>query len=139
MNRRLLRRRIAHRAGYRCEYCKLHEATQVAAFHLDHIVPTSRGGGDGMPNRCYLCVDCNLRKNDRMSIPAAEGTEELPLFNPRTEKWNSHFAWSGFRLRGISRLGIAMIAHFGLNSTKRIRIRRLEASLGLAEEHDSFN
>lgn len=36
------------------------------AYHVDHIIPLSRGGGNGPGNICCSCVDCNLAKADRM-------------------------------------------------------------------------
>ncbi len=39
-----LARRVRERAGELCEYCVLPQSSQEAAFHLDHIIPTARGG-----------------------------------------------------------------------------------------------
>ena len=33
-------------------------------FHLDHVEPKSKGGGDNFPNRQLLCGSCNVRKSN---------------------------------------------------------------------------
>lgn len=35
-------------------------------YHVDHIVPISRGGGDGPENICCACPFCNLSKHNKM-------------------------------------------------------------------------
>lgn len=44
-----------------CAYCG---ATLEANYHVDHIVPLSRGGGNGPDNICLACSFCNLSKHD---------------------------------------------------------------------------
>lgn len=53
-------RRLAARAGIP-KVCALCGETQ-AKFHLDHIIPRSRGGSDDASNRQWLCATCNLAK-----------------------------------------------------------------------------
>lgn len=56
------RRAIAWRTtGGRCWYCGRH--LHPRDFHLDHLVPRSRGGGDGL-NLVPACPPCNLRKGN---------------------------------------------------------------------------
>ena len=35
-------------------------------YHVDHVVPLSRGGGNGPENLVISCATCNVRKNDRL-------------------------------------------------------------------------
>ena len=37
-----LRRLVVERAGGQCEYCRLSQESQEAAFHLDHILPQNK-------------------------------------------------------------------------------------------------
>lgn len=37
-----------------------------AGYHVDHVVPISRGGGDGADNLQLLCPLCNRRKADKL-------------------------------------------------------------------------
>ena len=46
MQRRLSRRSIFHRDGYKCQYCGLETRTLT----LDHIIPRSRGGAHSWQN-----------------------------------------------------------------------------------------
>ena len=55
--RRLSRRAILARDGFRCQYCG-------SARHLtmDHIIPRSRGGPTSWENVVTSCAPCNVRK-----------------------------------------------------------------------------
>ena len=45
-------RQVEARAGERCEYCRMHQALQGATFHIEHVVPRSRGGPDDLSKSC---------------------------------------------------------------------------------------
>ena len=62
-----LRRLIVHRAGNRCEYCRLNQEAQEASFHIDHINPSARGGLTEPDNLALACVSCSLHKSARRS------------------------------------------------------------------------
>jgi hypothetical protein len=51
----------AHRYAVACAHCGLTEGK----FHVDHIIPLSRGGRDEPENLQFLCVRCNLKKSNR--------------------------------------------------------------------------
>ena len=57
-----MRRMVRERAGQRCEYCGLAQAGQEATFHIDHIVPWSKGGETILDNLQTLCSECNIGK-----------------------------------------------------------------------------
>ncbi len=46
-----------------CNGCKDH--FEIRHFHIDHIVPSAKGGGDFQENLQLLCGNCNTRKGDR--------------------------------------------------------------------------
>ena len=48
----------------RCEICK-EIIPSVGDCHFDHIFPYSKGGKSILSNCQILCVDCNLKKNDK--------------------------------------------------------------------------
>ncbi len=53
---------LGERANYRCEYCELDflaSAGNYKQWHVDHIVPTSRGGDDSFDNKALACSVCN--------------------------------------------------------------------------------
>lgn len=43
----------------KCEHC----GTSKGKFHVDHIVPLSKGGLDDISNLQFLCQVCNLKKS----------------------------------------------------------------------------
>ena len=61
VKRRISRRALFARDGFRCVYCgdSSHRLT------LDHVVPRSRGGDSVWENVVTACAPCNLRKGDR--------------------------------------------------------------------------
>jgi 5-methylcytosine-specific restriction endonuclease McrA len=55
--RRLSRRAILARDGFRCQYCG-----GTRHLTLDHVVPRSRGGLTSWENVITSCAPCNIRK-----------------------------------------------------------------------------
>jgi len=58
---RPLAREVRERAGGLCEYCWLLQDSQEATFHVDHIVPRSRGGATTLDNLALACVSWKLQ------------------------------------------------------------------------------
>src|SRR5438046_3753589 len=85
--------RIDARVGSRCEYCKMHCSLQGATFHVEHVVPCSRGGDSDPKNLAWACPGCNLKKSDRTEAIDTEADELVSLFHPRKENWAEHFRW----------------------------------------------
>ena len=56
---------IRLRAQGRCQYCLMHESLQGATFHIEHVVPKSKGGESTLENLALACPGCNLHKADR--------------------------------------------------------------------------
>jgi len=63
----------------RCMYCD----TDRGPFHLDHVVPRSRGGPDDPLNIVTACQRCNLAKGDQ--IPS-EWLQQVPYTIARIEQ-----------------------------------------------------
>lgn len=61
-SRRISRRALFARDGWRCVYC----GTTSGRMTLDHVVPRSKGGADDWDNVVTACAPCNLRKGDRL-------------------------------------------------------------------------
>lgn len=55
--RRVSRRAILARDGFRCQYCG-----STRHLTLDHIIPRSRGGNSSWENVVTSCAPCNVRK-----------------------------------------------------------------------------
>lgn len=54
----------------KCYYCSVKVSD---TYHVDHIVPLSRGGSDDPENIVIACPICNLRKNDKLPSEWPEG------------------------------------------------------------------
>ena len=72
IKRRISRRALFARDGWRCVYC----GTAAGRLTLDHVVPRSRGGDSVWENVVTACAPCNLRKGDRL-------LEEVAMSLPR--------------------------------------------------------
>ena len=57
--------RVFERAGYRCEACgadTLFLQSRKRYLQVDHKMPLSKGGGNGMENLQVLCLKCHEEK-----------------------------------------------------------------------------
>jgi 5-methylcytosine-specific restriction endonuclease McrA len=61
VQRKISRRALFARDGWRCVYC----GTAASRLTLDHVVPRSRGGDSVWENVVTACAPCNHRKGDR--------------------------------------------------------------------------
>ena len=106
---------VVLRAGNRCEYCRLSQLGQEAAFHIDHVVPRAAGGPTVAGNLALAGVSCSLRKWAKQTASDPDSEEEVPLFNPRTQAWGEHFRWEGERVVPLTPTGRATVASLALN------------------------
>lgn len=83
--------KVAERAGNRCEYCRAPERVFNFLFEVDHFIPISKGGDDGLENLVLACRSCKAYKAFHQIGLTDEG-EEIPLFNPRKDVWKKHFS-----------------------------------------------
>lgn len=73
-SRRLSRRAILARDGFRCQYCG-----NTRHLTIDHVIPRSRGGVSSWDNVVTSCAPCNVRKG--AFLPSEVGM--LPSRKPR--------------------------------------------------------
>lgn len=123
--------RVRRRARGGCEYCRMSQSLQGATFHVEHIVPRSRGGITADENLALACPGCNLRKADRISAIDPSTDSEVPLFHPRRDRWDDHFTWNGSCLVGKSGIGRATLVALEMNHARRLRIREAERQFSL--------
>ncbi|HXG91619.1 MAG TPA: HNH endonuclease signature motif containing protein [Blastocatellia bacterium] len=119
--------RVAQRARYRCEYCHAPQNITAQTFHLDHIVPRSRGGPANYENLCLACPRCNQVRQDRTEAIDPRTKRRVRLFNPRTDLWEEHFRWSAdyTRIFGKTPTGRATVAALKMNSAIIRQARQL--------------
>ncbi len=123
--------RVRERARQRCEYCLTPEWLTGQQWEIDHIVPRARGGATRFDNLCLACAACNGFKLDRTMALDTETGQTITLFNPRTQRWNDHFAWSddGTNIIGLTSYGRATIAALRLNRSLVVAVRAIWVSM----------
>jgi 5-methylcytosine-specific restriction endonuclease McrA len=61
---RLTRKNVYEHYGYRCCYCG--KKFSVEKLNIDHIIPRSRGGKTEWTNIVTSCIECNLKKGNKL-------------------------------------------------------------------------
>jgi 5-methylcytosine-specific restriction endonuclease McrA len=125
-----LRKLVVERAEGRCEYCRLAQAGQEAIFHIDHIAPRAEGGATVEENLALACVSCSLHKAAKSSSLDPVTGLIVPLFNPRQDRWRSHFRWEAETAIGLTPTGRATILALKMNRPLIMLIRKEEAAWG---------
>src|SRR4030081_941558 len=71
--RKITRRAVFARDGFRCQYCGT-----SGRLTVDHVVPRSKGGGSSWDNIVTSCAPCNLRKGDALPRQAGMQLRKQP-------------------------------------------------------------
>jgi hypothetical protein len=102
-------------------------------FHVDHIIPQSLGGTNDLSNLALACQPCNAAKHDTIRAYDPQTGQSVPLFNPRTQRWDDHFKWSKSFLyvRGRTPIGRATVRGLKMNSNLQRQARPYWHSAGL--------
>ena len=127
------RERVAGRAYGCCEYCRSPERFSPTPFSVEHVIPQSRGGGDHDENLALSCQGCNnFKYTSTEAIDPVTG-RAVPLYHPRTDRWNEHFAWNDdfTSIIGLTPTGRATVARLQLNRSGVLSLRRLLHGAGL--------
>lgn len=95
-------------------------------MHIEHIRPRIRGGISDETNLWLACAWCNSYKGDKTHSVDPETGAEVPLFNPRTQRWSEHFRWSddGAHIIGLTPTGRATVLALRLNNEFIVPARR---------------
>jgi hypothetical protein len=114
----------------------MHQSLQGATFHVEHIVPQSRGGLTQLDNLAWACPSCNLQKANRVEAVDPDTGNQVSLFHPRVDNWHEHFDWDEYRAVGRTPTGRATVEALNFNHLRRIQIRQAEELFGLFPPHD---
>jgi len=127
-----LRRQVRIDAGGRCGYCHTPEALIGMPLEFEHLHPEAHGGATVRENLWLACTRCNDFKGDRNDAIDLETGETVPLFNPRTQTWTEHFAWSpdGTLIIGLTPIGRATVTALRLNNEFILVARRFWVEAG---------
>jgi hypothetical protein len=122
---RAIRALVRERAADRCEYCGLRqEELPLTAFHVEHVIPRQHGGSDDPQNLALACHHCNFHKGPNLSGIDPESGAIVPLYHPRREVWEQHFALQDVMVVGLTPTGRATVRVLLMNSPTRLELRR---------------
>jgi hypothetical protein len=110
-------RRVREAARQRRGYCLSPQHLVMARLEIEHTIPLAKGGTDDEANLWLACPICNGHKSDKTEAIDPETGAVVPLFNPRTQRWSDHFAWSddGLQIVGQTPVGRATVVALHLS------------------------
>ncbi|MDM8557392.1 HNH endonuclease [Candidatus Parabeggiatoa sp. HSG14] len=122
-----LRQQVSAEAGHCCEYCRTCRRIIGMPLVIDHIIPQVKGGGDERENLAAACYRCNEFKGAKTENIDPATTTLVPLFNPRSHTWKTHFVWAngGIHLIGLTPIGRATVIALRMNNEYIVESRRL--------------
>jgi hypothetical protein len=129
---RAVRRLVRDRACNRCEYCRHPASHACSPFVCEHVLPRAHGAGDTPAELAWSCQACNSHKYTKTHARDPQTGRVVPLFNPRRQKWERHFAWSEGLLLIIGRtaVGGATVEALHLNRPELVNLRRALHAIG---------
>jgi hypothetical protein len=125
-----LRRLVIIRARGRCEFCRLHSDDSEFSHEVDHFIAIKHGGLTIAENLVFTCLKCNRRKGSDLTAIDPIDQVIVPLFNPRTQNWDEHFALVGPYFVGLTQTGRATVALLQLNDPVRVNRRKILITAG---------
>jgi hypothetical protein len=126
-----LKKKVAIRANFCCEYCRLAEIVSFYTFHIEHIKSIKHGGLSIFLNLAYCCPDCNFFKGTDLGTFVDSDNNLVRFFNPRKDIWEEHFELQNGSIYGITEIGIATERIFKFNDVERLIFRRQLITLDL--------
>ncbi|NMF61933.1 HNH endonuclease [Brasilonema octagenarum] len=125
-----LRRLVAARADYICEYCLITEVDRSSGCQVDHIISVKHGGATTEDNLCYACVFCNLQKGTDLGSINWRNGELVRFFNPRRDFWGEHFRLDQAVIQPLTDIGEVTVRILDFNSNERIPERQALVQAG---------
>jgi hypothetical protein len=123
---------VIRRARGCCEYCQNQLRFTNQAFSIEHIIPKSRGGKNSLDNLALSCQSCNNHKYTKTTGVDPITGKTVPLYHPRQQSWEEHFAWNDdcTLVIGITPTGRATVATLRLNKSGLVNLRRILYAVG---------
>ena len=126
-----LERRVRHRAGGRCEYCRLPQSGSQVPFEIDHIIARKHRGGTTAGNLAIACVYCNAYKGPNIAGFDPKTGKLTRLFHPRRHQWSYHFQYEGGTLIGRTAIGRTTIEVLQIDLPNLVALREVLMRAGL--------
>ena len=115
-----IRRRVAQRAAYTCEYCLAQDTNSFLGFEIDHIISRKHNGSNEESNLAYACPDCNRNKGTDIASIDWYDQQIVRFFNPRTDIWAEHFRLSNGFIEPVTAVGKVTVDIFRFNDKIRL-------------------
>jgi hypothetical protein len=94
------------------------------------LIAAKHGGVSTLENLALACFDCNRFKGSDIASRDAVSGELVPLFNPRTQRWNEHFRLEGGQILPLTSVGRVTTLLLKFNLPQRIEVRTTLARTG---------
>jgi 5-methylcytosine-specific restriction endonuclease McrA len=124
-----LRRQVAQRACYRCEYCLIPEGELFAGCEVDHVISRKHGGVTDSANLAFSCERCNRAKGT--DVGSLVGDRFVRLFNPRIDHWQDHFRLVAALIEPLTEIGQVTIRVLRFNAPDRLLQRTVLQKVNL--------
>ena len=120
-----LRKLVAERADFLCEYCLISAFDRLSGCQVDHIISVKHGGATLADNLCDACIFCNLQKGTDLGSINWETGEIVRFFNPRRDFWRNHFQFKESFIQPITDIGSVTARILDFNNKERLKEREL--------------
>lgn len=107
---------VASTAGFPHAFAEL-------PFEIDHVIAKKHRGQSTADNLALACFYCNSYKGPNVAGIDPETDENTPLFHPRRDAWDDHFAWNGPVLEGLTAIGRTTIDVLRINHSDAVDVR----------------
>ena len=125
-----LRRLVATRAEFLCEYCLIHEEDTFFGCEVDHIISEKHGGQTEAENLAYACGFCNRSKGIDIGSITQRAGAFVRFFNPRSDPWADHFAIDRVTIIALSDVGEVTARILDFNNSERLFERQALQVIG---------
>jgi hypothetical protein len=120
-----LRKLVAERADFLCEYCLISAFDRLSSCQVDHIISVKHGGATSADNLCYACIFCNLQKGTDLGSINWETGELVRFFNPRRDFWKEHLQLKESCIQPTTDIGSVTTRILDFNNKERLKEREL--------------
>lgn|SRR5262245_28376488 len=118
-----LQAEVWRRAEDACEYCRMPQKFYLVVFQVDHVIAKQHGGATVLENLALACLHCNKHKGPNIASVDPITGQMVPLYNPRRDRWEVHFAWRGHELVGLTPVGRASVQCLDINHPDYLAVR----------------
>ena len=125
-----LRRFVASRSDFLCEYCLIHEEDTFWGCQIDYIDSVKNGGRSEPDNLVSVCVFCRRGKNADIGSLLGRTGELVRVFDPRQDEWSDHFYLEELVIKPRTHIGEVTVEILKFNSVERILERRTLNQVG---------